>query len=138
MANYADDSDIYYFIRIEPSPSNAWLDELTLATRDVLAKVKSDFWPPRNITTFDENNLDTASLLKLTVYRALGWYICPSLEKYANGEKGKWGHKADDFKKMYDDEWLIVQQLPIYDFNEDDVFDDSERQGLIAKRFTRS
>ena len=137
MANYAEDSDIYDVIRIDPSPSNAWLDELTLATRDVLAKVKSDFWPPRNITTFDEDNLDTASLLKLTVYRALGWYICPSLEKFANGEEGKWGKKATYFKEMFAEEWLIVQQLPIYDFNEDDSFDASERQGLISKTIGR-
>lgn len=137
MANYALDSDVYDVIRIDPSASNTWVDELTTATRDVLAKIKSDFWPPRDISTFDEDNLDVVALMKLTVYRALGWYICPSLESYQGGEEGKWGKKARDFKQQYEDEWLIVQQLPIYDFNEDSVFEDSERQGLIAKTWTR-
>ncbi|MCK5615535.1 hypothetical protein KAR91_77440 [Candidatus Pacearchaeota archaeon] len=137
MANYAEDSDICDVIRIDPSASATWLDELTTATRDVLAKVKSDWWAPRDIVLFDEANLDTDSLLKLTVYRALGWYICPSLEKFANGEEGKWGKKATYFKEMFAEEWLIIQQLPIYDFNEDDSFDDSERQGLISKEIGR-
>lgn len=137
MANYALDSDIYDVIEITSSASNTWEDELTTATRDVLAKIKSDFWAGRNISDFDEANLDTDALVKLTVYRALGWYICPSLESYQGGEEGKWGRKADYFMKMFEEEWLIIQQLPIYDFDEDSVFEDTERQGLIAKTWSR-
>jgi hypothetical protein len=137
MANYALDSDIYDVITIDPLPSNALVDELTTATRDVLAKIKSDFWPPRNISNFDEANLDTDALLKITVYRALGWYICPSLEKFDDGEEGAWSRHAAHFRMMFEEEWLIIQQLPIYDFNEDSVFEDTERQGLIAKTWAR-
>jgi len=137
MANYALDSDIYDVIEITPSASNTWVDELTTATRDVLAKIKSDFWAGRNISTFDEANLDTDALIKLTVYRALGWYICPSLEKFDDGEAGAWSRHAEHFRMMFEEEWLIIQQLPIYDFDEDSVFEDTERQGLIAKTWTR-
>jgi hypothetical protein len=137
MANYALDSDIYDVIKIEPSPSNAWEDELTLATRDVLAKIKTDFWRDRDISDFDEANLDTTALLQMTVYRALGWYICPSLEKYTAGEIGAWGMQAERFKGMYKDEWDIVQQLPIYDFDEDAVFEDTEIQPKVTRRTRR-
>lgn len=137
MANYAENSDIYDVIDITPSGSSEWEDELTLATRDVLAKIKSSFWPPRDISTFDEANLDTTALLKMTVYRALGWYICPSLEKYIEGETGAWGRQAERFKEMYKEEWTIVQQLPIYDFDEDASFEDTERQPRIQRRTGR-
>ncbi len=137
MANYALDSDIYAVIEITPSPSNKFEDELTLATRDVLAKIKSSFWPPRDISTFDEDNLDTTALLKMTVYRALGWYICPAEEKYVGGETGSWGRQAEHFKKMFKEEWTIVQQLAIYDFDEDAVFEESERQPKIVRRTRR-
>ena len=137
MANYALDSDIYDVIEITPSASNTWEDELTLATRDVLAKIKSSYWPPRDISTFDEGNLDTTALLKMTVYRALGWYICPSLEKYVGGEIGVWGMQASRFKDMFKEEWGIVQQLPIYDFDEDAVFEDTEALPKIVRRTRR-
>lgn len=137
MANYALDSDIYDVIEITPSASNTWEDELTLATRDVLAKIKTDFWRDRDISDFDEANLDTTALLQMTVYRALGWYICPSLEKYVGGEVGSWGRQAERFKSMYKDEWDIVQQLPIYDFDEDAVFEDTEIQPKVTRRTRR-
>lgn len=137
MANYAQDSDIYAVIDITPSASGEFEDELTTATRDVLAKIKSAFWPPRDISTFDVDNLDTTALLQLTVYRALGWYICPSLEKYVGGETGSWGRHAERFKDMFKEEWTIVQQLPIYDFDEDAVFEDTERQPKIVRRIRR-
>ena len=137
MANYALDSDVYDVIEITPLPSNALVDELTTATRDVLAKIKSDFWPPRDISTFDEANLDTDSLVKIAVYRALGWYICPSHENYEDGEEGMWSKHAAHFRMMFEEEWLIIQQLPIYDFDEDGNFEDEERQGLIAKHWGR-
>jgi hypothetical protein len=137
MANYALDSDVYDVIEIKPLPSNALVDELTTATRDVLHKIKYEYWVPRDIVLFDEANLDTTALVKLTVYRALGWYVCPSLESYQNGEEGKWGNKATYFQKMFEEEWLIVQQLPIYDFDEDDVFEDTDAQPFIAKKWKR-
>ena len=137
MANYALDSDIYDVIEITPSASGTFADELTTATRDVLAKVKAEFWADRPIASFDVANLDTTALTKLTVYRALGWYICPAMESYQDGEIGKWGRKAEYFKEMFHEEWQIVQQLPIYDFDEDASFEDTERQGLIAKHWGR-
>jgi hypothetical protein len=137
MANYALDSDVYDVIEINPLPSNALVDELTTATRDVLHKIKYEYWPPRSITNFDEDNLDDTALVKLTVYRALGWYVCPSLESYQNGEEGKWAKKAAYFQKMFEEEWLIVQQLPIYDFDEDAVFEDTDAQPFIAKKWKR-
>jgi hypothetical protein len=137
MANYALDSDIYDVIEITPSASNTWEDELTLATRDVLAKIKSTYWPPRDISEFDEANLDTTALLKMTVYRALGWYICPGLEKYVGGEIGSWGMQASRFKDMFKEEWGIVTQLPIYDFDEDAVFEDTEALPKLQRRLRR-
>jgi hypothetical protein len=137
MANYAQDSDIYDVIIIDPSASNTWVDELTLATRDVLSKIKSTYWPPRDISTFDEDNLDTTALVQMTVYRALGWYICPSLEKYVGGEIGSWGRQASRFKDMFKEEWDIVQQLPIYDFDEDAIFEDTEALPKIVRRTRR-
>ena len=134
MANYAESSDVAEVISLDPPAGDGWDYELTKATRDILAMIKSDFWEGsgRDINSFDEDNLDLTQLIDLTVYRALGWYICPALENYSGGEPGKWSLKAADYKKSFDDEWLTVQQLPIYDFDEDDSFEDSERQGKLT------
>jgi hypothetical protein len=137
MANYALDSDVYDVIEIKPLPSNALQDELTTATRDVLHKIKYEYWPPRSITNFDEANLDTTALLKLTVYRALGWYICPWLENFDDGEEGAWSKHAAHFRMMFDSEWLMVQEMPIYDLDEDAVFEDTDAQPFIAKKWSR-
>lgn len=137
MPNYAETSDIAKIIDIDPPAGDAWTDELTKATRDVLAKIKAEFWPPRHISSFDEANLDPDQLVDITVYRALGWYICPALENFARGEEGKWSLKANHFKDMFLEEWTTIQQLPIYDFDEDGEFEDTERQGLISKRIGR-
>ena len=134
MANYAESSDVAEVISLDPPAGGAWNHELTKATRDVLAMIKSDFWEGsgRDITSFDEDNLDLTQLVDLTVYRALGWYICPALENFSGGEEGKWTLKAKYFQDMFNTEWLTVQQLPIYDFDENDSFEDSERQGKIS------
>ena len=139
MPNYAETSDVAEVISLDPPAGDGWTYELTKATRDVLAKIKTDFWEAHgyDITLFDEDNLDLTQLVDLTVYRALGWYICPALENFANGEEGKWPLKAKYFQDMFNEEWITVQQLPIYDFNEDDTFTDSERQGLAPKRIGR-
>lgn len=137
MANYAETSDIAKIIDIDPPAGDGWTDELTKATRDVLAMIKADFWPPRHISSFDEANLDLDALVDLTCYRALGWYICPFLENYAGGEEGKWSLKAKVYKDLYHEEWLTLQKTPIYDFDEDSVFEDEETQGISSKRIGR-
>lgn len=137
MPIYAETSDIAEIIDINPPAEDGWTKELTKASRDILSKIKAEFWPPRHISFFKEDNLDTDELVDITVYRALGWYICPALENYARGEDGKWARKAQHFQGLFKEEWNTIQQLPIYDFDEDGEFEDTERQGLIPKRIGR-
>ena len=48
------------------------------------------------------------------------------MENFSGGEEGKWTLKAKYFQDMFAEEWLTIQQLPIYDFDENDSFEDSE------------
>lgn len=135
---YAKDSDLEtYDAKVRSYGIDSYNDQLLLASEDVLNKIKGDWWAKAttsSLTSFDEDNLNTAQLLQYTVYRAFADYIFPKLSKF-NGDIFQ--NKIDFYQKKADAEWAVIKELPLYDFDEDDVFEDDERRGPMNLRFTR-
>jgi hypothetical protein len=139
MANYATTSDLEeYDKEVNDQGVDSWEDQLTKATADILNLIKSAYWPQATtapLSTFDEANLNTEALRQLTVYWALTNYIYPFLSTDMDGDI--WTKREDKYKKKYDQEWSVVKGLPLYDWDEDDSFEEEERRGPVIARFAR-
>lgn len=154
MANYATDSDLLTHVPdLNDHGVGSWLSELTLASADVLNKIKAAWWPHAIngrslsgenydygllIPTLDEANLNEAALLNYTCYRALGTYILPRLSNMVDKDGDSFTRRADFFRGREEEEWGVIQGLPLYDFNEDSTFEDTERRGPIPMRIYRA
>ena len=139
MANYAKDSDlIKYDAKVMDQGEDTFLDQLTFATGDILNLIKTGWWEEASglpIDSFDETKLNVAALEKLTVYKAFYEYIFPKLSKFTEGDT--FLAKIDFYEKRFKEEWLVVKSLPLYDFDNSDTFEDSERRGPIQRRRAR-
>ena len=154
MANYASDSDLIdYQDKIFDYGIASFNTELTKATADVINLIKSDWWvnAARNFSglretvdygplfpTLDVTYLNTAELVSLTVYRAFSAYIFPRLSKFQDTDGDAFTRMAEFYAKQYDKEWKVVSQLPLYDFDKDSQFEDTERTGPLTRRLSRA
>ena len=136
---YAKDSDIYTYDKsLKDIGEESFADHLLLASNDVLKLIKGTWWPSAteiSLVNFDEANLDEDALVQLTVFKALGDYVFPSLSKFTETDTFK--AKAEHYQARFKDEWATVKGLPLYDFNEDTVHDDDERPGPFVHRISR-
>ena len=116
-----------------------WTDQIRFATDDVLNKIKADWWEQVSSPLFDidESLLNTDALKNLAVYRTLGFYALPLLSTESDEDGDSFSRKAAKYQTRYDQEWDIVKNLPLYDFNSDDQFTDDERQGPIVRELSR-
>ncbi len=131
MPQYAKKSDLEKFrsdiLDFEASSYNA---ELTYASKDVLNKIKSGYYPQaassyglKNVL-FDEAKLNTAELVNITCYRALSAYIYPSLSKFSDGDSLL--NLIEYYSNRFHEEWMVIIGLSLYDFNNDGSFTDSD------------
>ena len=136
---YAQDSDLdTYDKEVRSLSSDTFVNQLNLASGDILNLIKGTWWPSStniSLSSFDEANLNEAALLQITVFKALGDYIYPSLSQF--GENDNLKTKADFFKARYLEEWEAIKNLPLYDFDEDASFEDTERPGPFSVDLSR-
>lgn len=139
MANYAEDTDLQvYESDILELGVESFEAQLTLASTDVLNTIKSAWWPQASsspISDFDEANLNVDIIKQLTIYKTFADYIFPKLATFVEDDTHL--AKADFYEKKYAAEWEIVKGLPLYDFNEDTVFDEDERR-LVHREIGRA
>ena len=149
MAAYAEDFDLKeYDDDIFDHNVSSFEAEIIRASADVLNKIKSEWWPKaiESVSsedhdtglmpaTLDEQYLNTAALKQITIFRALFAYIYPRLSTFIDGDTSR--EKAAHYKTMFNDEWKVIKGLPLYDFDKDSTFEDTERRGPIGRRLVR-
>lgn len=152
MTDYASDSDLVgYADDILDHGVVTFTAELTRASADVLNLIKAEWWPNaitgKSSETMDyglvgptltEANLNHAALKQITIYRALGFHVYPRLSKMSDNDGDSFSRRGEFYRGMYSDEWKLIKHLPLYDFNGDSAFDDTERRGPIGRRLIRA
>ena len=140
MSLYAQDSDLDKFdTSIRDQGIDSFENQLTLASGDILNLIKTGWWEEASgglpISSFDEANLNTGILGKITIYKAFADYIFPMMAKFT--ENDTFVGKIDFYQGKFEKEWLIIKSLPLYDFDESASFEDSERRGPIQRKVAR-
>jgi hypothetical protein len=155
MPNYATNADLQKLLPdILDHGVADFTDQLTLATADVLELIKVDWFREAAndyygytagykrgtyFPTLDEAYLDTSNLVNLTCYRALARYIFPMLTKDADFDaQDAYAIKMDRYQAYFEDEWKVVQRMPLYDFDKDSAFEDVERHDQRGRRVVRA
>lgn len=137
---YAKDSDIYTYDKsLKDIGGESFAAQLLLASNDILNLIKGSWWPSATeipLESFDEANLDEAALVQITVFKALGDYIFPGLSKFTEADTFK--AKAEHYQNRFKEEWATIKGLPLYDFDEDTVHEDTERPGPFVHRISRA
>ena len=136
---YAKDSDVEVYEKtLKDLGVQSSADHLSLASDDVLNWIKGVWWPgvtTKPLIQFDEQYLNDAALKQATVFKALGDYIFVSISSFRENDTLK--AKAEHYKKRYKDELLVIQGLPLYDFDQSATFDDDERSSTFSHRISR-
>lgn len=152
---YAINSDLQVFIagildyEATTSDFGTFLD---MASADVLNLIKADWWTSAvtqhfnnesidvggMIPNLDEANINDAALVNLTCYRAFSQYIMPYLTKDEDQDGDQFSRKGERYAELFAEEWALVKQLPLYDFNGDAQFTDIERRASRPRRVKRA
>lgn len=121
------------------NPPLNWAKQIQFATDDVLNKIKADWWEQVSspLFTINEDLLNTDALKNLAIYCTLGFYALPFLSTERDKDGDSFSRKAKYYRDRYKEEWEIVKNLALYDFNSDDQFTDDERQGPIVRELSR-
>lgn len=138
MSLYAKDSDLDKYDAKVREGADTYLSQLTFASNDILNLIKTVWWAEATglpLSSFDEDNLNTVALEKVTVYKAFYEYIFPLKSKFTEGDS--YLEKIKFYEARFKDEWNVVKGLPLYDFDEDSSFDDDERRGPIQRSTSR-
>lgn len=140
MANYAEDTDLQDYEEniLTESGIDSFEKQLTLASTEVLNKIKTAWWPQASslpISYFDEANLNVLAIKQYTIYVAFSKYIFIKLATFL--EDDTYLKKADFYKELAAEEWDIIKGLPLYDFDKDTLFEDSERRSPIVREVGR-
>ena len=151
---YAVNADLQVFIAeildYEDTESDfgTFLDK---ASEDVLNLIKAEWWPnavaarygneTMDVGVFlpplNEDNINDAALKNVTCYRAFYQYIMPYLTKDADEDGDQFSRKIERYTELFADEWATLKLLPLYDFDGDDAFSDTERRGSYGRRTAR-
>jgi hypothetical protein len=136
---YAQDDDLdKYDNKVRNQGIDSYNDQLLLASNDILNLIKTSWWfdaSGLSLDSFEEDRLNTAALEQLTVYKAFYSYIFPLLSKFTEGDTLV--AKIEFYEKKFMEEWNVVKSLPLYDFDDDTLFEDDERRGPIRRRLVR-
>ena len=123
--------------------------ELASAKRDVIAKLKADWWNIAAGTNtlvkaglspiLDEDKLNSEELQKLVMYRALAVHIYPQFSKKLGKDGDSFALRSIHYENRFADEWKLIIGLDIYDFTNDDQFTDRDRvEGTNQRRVFRA
>jgi hypothetical protein len=83
--------------------------------------------------------LTDAQWNRATVYRALGYYICPALTKFnSQGDEDRFQTMGSYYRTMYEDEFSdILRDGVEYDSNDDSSISDAEKASVHSLRLVR-
>lgn len=124
----------------------------TKAREDILRKLRTQWWvrarnsqlKAESIRTaehleMDETKLNESQFTRCACYRVLSEYALPQLTKWnADGDEDKFQVMMMHYRKKYEEEFnSILQDGVEYDFDNDDVFEDSEKQPFHTRRLIR-
>lgn len=120
-----------------------WADQLAMAEADVIELVKTEWFVEAAkslygyglqgndyqvvVSQFNIAHLNTSALKNLICYRAMAWYIYPSLTRDTDDGLDAFSRRAERYKAFYEGEWDAIKRMPLYDFNSDSNFEDVER-----------
>lgn len=121
-----------------------WADQLAFAESDVIERIQTEWFvqaakgifahglsgQPMQIIldTWNVAYLNTGILKNLVCYRAMGWYIYPSLTKDVDDGEDAFTRRAVRYAEFYEQEWERIIKMPLYDFDADSSFSAIDRQ----------
>jgi hypothetical protein len=122
---------------------SSWSSQLTMAEADVLELIKTEWFVEAAkgvygyglgmsdyqtiINSYDQAKLNTVLLVNIICYRAMAWYIYPSLTRDTDDGNDAFSRRAERYKAFYDGEWERVKKMELYDFSGDSVFSAFDR-----------
>ena len=123
---------------------------VTQAIADVQRDIRNKWWSvyhsnqSRNRSyaggiEIDLTLLTDSQWTRATVYRCLGYYVCPSLTKFnATGEEDRFQHMGRFYRERYEDEFAdILRDGFEYDANDDSTISDAEKVAVHSLRLVR-
>jgi len=131
--------------------STAQLDTyVTQAIADVQRDIRNKWWSvyhsnqSRNRSyaggiEIDLTLLTDSQWTRATVYRCLGYYVCPSLTKFnASGDEDRFQQMGSFYRERYEDEFAdILRDGVEYDANDDSTISDAEKVAVHSLRLVR-
>jgi hypothetical protein len=131
--------------------STAQLDTyVTQAIADVQRDIRNKWWSvyhsnqSRNRSyaggiEIDLTLLTDSQWTRATVYRCLGYYVCPSLTKFnATGDEDRFQQMGIFYRERYEDEFAdILRDGVEYDANDDSTISDAEKVAVHSLRLVR-
>jgi|TARA_R100001440_G_scaffold25823_2_gene42000 hypothetical protein len=131
--------------------STAQLDTyVTQAIADVQRDIRNKWWSvyhsnqSRNRSyaggiEIDLTLLTDSQWTRATVYRCLGYYVCPSLTKFnASGDEDRFQQMGIFYRERYEDEFAdILRDGVEYDANDDSTISDAEKVAVHSLRLVR-
>jgi hypothetical protein len=131
--------------------STAQLDTyVTQAIADVQRDIRNKWWSvyhsnqSRNRSyaggiEIDLTLLTDSQWTRATVYRCLGYYVCPSLTKFnPTGDEDRFQSMGSFYRERYEDEFAdILRDGVEYDANDDSTISDAEKVAVHSLRLVR-
>lgn len=142
-------------IKYQPDILTFGIDEFTdehaKARNDILRRLRDEWWVrSRNVTNFDisrslpslemiDARLTESQFERCAVYRVLSEYALPMLTKWNNeGSEDRFQVMMMHYRKKYDEEFnSILRDGVDYDFDNDGVVEDTEKQPFHTRRIIR-
>jgi hypothetical protein len=123
---------------------------VTQAIADVQRDIRNKWWSvyhsnqSRNRSyaggiEIDLTLLTDSQWTRATVYRCLGYYVCPSLTKFnATGDEDRFQQMGIFYRERYEDEFAdILRDGVEYDANDDSTISDAEKVAVHSLRLVR-
>tara|TARA_R100001443_G_scaffold12345_2_gene21895 strand:- start:1647 stop:2105 length:459 start_codon:yes stop_codon:yes gene_type:complete len=123
---------------------------VTQAIADVQRDIRNKWWSvyhsnqSRNRSyaggiEIDLTLLTDSQWTRATVYRCLGYYVCPSLTKFnASGDEDRFQQMGIFYRERYEDEFAdILRDGVEYDANDDSTISDAEKVAVHSLRLVR-
>ena len=123
---------------------------VTQAIADVQRDIRNKWWSvyhsnqSRNRSyaggiEIDLTLLTDSQWTRATVYRCLGYYVCPSLTKFnATGDEDRFQQMGSFYRERYEDEFAdILRDGFEYDANDDSTISDAEKVAVHSLRLVR-
>ena len=126
-------------------------DQLQFAENDVLRRIREEWWERyrhtvryKDITKITSVEMDSSKLTdsqwtRATVYRTLGYYICPALTKFnSEGDEDRFQQMGSYYRTQYEDELQdILRDGVEYDQDGDSSIANSEKEAVHTLRLVR-